>query len=64
MYQASKVLKRELFSIAPMVDVSDRFFRHFMRYLTPNAFLYTEMINEHAVLHSHKRKSILKYTPL
>ena len=43
--------KREYFSIAPMVDVSDKHFRHFMRYLTKHAWLYTEMVNENAVLY-------------
>ena len=46
------VLKREYFAIAPMVDVSDKYFRYFMRLLTRHAFLYTEMINENAVLHA------------
>ena len=53
---------RELFAIAPMVDVSDRFFRYFMRHLTPNAYLYTEMLNEHAILHSKKRDAMLRYS--
>ena len=43
-------LRREYFSIAPMVDVSDKYFRYFMRLLTRHAFLYTEMLNENAVL--------------
>lgn len=46
------VLKREYFAIAPMVDVSDKYFRHFMRLLTKHSFLYTEMLNEHAVIHA------------
>ena len=45
-------LKREYFSIAPMVDVSDNYFRYFMRLMTKHAFLYTEMINENAILHA------------
>ena len=45
-------LKREYFSIAPMVDVSDNYFRYFMRLMTKHAFLYTEMINENAVIHA------------
>jgi len=43
-------LKREYFAIAPMVDVSDKYFRYFMRHLTKHSFLYTEMLNENAVL--------------
>jgi tRNA-dihydrouridine synthase len=45
-------LRREYFAIAPMVDVSDKYFRYFMRLLSKHAFLYTEMLNEHAVLHA------------
>ena len=45
-------LKREYFSVAPMVDVSDKHFRYFMRLLTKHAWLYTEMVNENAVLHA------------
>lgn len=41
----------ERISIAPMVDVTDNYFRFFMRYLTKHAFLYTEMLNEHAIIH-------------
>ena len=42
--------KRELVSIAPMVDMTDNNFRFFSRKLTKHAFLYTEMINEHAII--------------
>lgn len=45
-------MQREYFAIAPMVDVSDKYFRYFMRLLTRHAFLYTEMVNENAVLHA------------
>ena len=55
----------ERFSIAPMVDVSDRFFRYFMRLLlSPRVPLYTEMLNEHAVLFAKQgREALLKYSP-
>jgi tRNA-dihydrouridine synthase A len=43
---------REYFAVAPMVDVSDKYQRYLMRHFTKRAFLYTEMINENAVLHS------------
>ena len=45
-------MRREYFSIAPMVDVSDKYFRYFMRKITKYAWLYTEMVNENAVLHA------------
>ena len=45
---------KERIAIAPMVDVTDNYFRFFMRRLTKHAFLYTEMLNEHAITHIHK----------
>ena len=45
---------KERIGIAPMVDVTDNYFRHFTRSLTKHAFLYTEMLNEHAILHIQK----------
>lgn len=59
------VRKREYFAIAPMVDVSDKFFRYLMRKMSKHAFLYTEMINEHAVLHSKDmvRGRLLDFSP-
>lgn len=58
-----KVTPRELFAIAPMVDVTDRHFRYFARLLTKKAFLYTEMLNEHAIIHSKKGKhAMLSYS--
>lgn len=45
---------KERISIAPMVDVTDNYFRYAMRLLTKHSFLYTEMINEHAIIHIHK----------
>jgi tRNA-dihydrouridine synthase A len=63
-YQVNQTLKREYFSVAPMVDVSDKYFRYFMRLLSKHAFLYTEMLNEHAVLHAHHgRDRLLSFTP-
>lgn len=50
-------------SIAPMVDVSDRHFRFFMRLLSKRVVLYTEMLNEHAILFARKgRESLLSYS--
>ena len=41
----------ERIAIAPMVDVSDIYFRHFMRSMSKNVFLYTEMLNERAIIY-------------
>ncbi len=39
------------FSIAPMMDCTDRFDRYFLRLITPHALLYSEMITTGAILH-------------
>jgi tRNA-dihydrouridine synthase A len=57
---------KERIAIAPMVDVTDNYFRHFMRYLTKNSFLYTEMLNEHAIIHIEKtgNTKLLDFSPV
>ena len=55
---------KERISIAPMVDVTDNNYRYFMRMITRHAFLYTEMINEHAIIHIEKtgNQKLLDFT--
>lgn len=43
-------------SIAPMVDVTDKHFRYFMRLLTKKALLYTEMITCEGIYHGDEEK--------
>jgi len=38
-------------AVAPMMDRTDRHCRYFLRLLTPNAWLYTEMLTAAAVVH-------------
>lgn len=42
-------------SLAPMVDRTDNNFRHFVRILSKNIMLYTEMITDKAIIHSSER---------
>jgi len=51
--------QRELLAIAPMVDVSNKYFRFLMRQLTRKSYLYTEMLNEHAIIHARKGRDVL-----
>ena len=51
---------KERIAIAPMVDVTDNYFRWFMRLLTKHSFLYTEMLNEHAIIYKTR---LLEFTP-
>ncbi len=49
-------------SIAPMMEVTDRHFRYFMRLLTKHALLYTPMITTQALLHGDKQR-LLDFSP-
>ncbi len=40
------------FCIAPMLDLTDRHFRFFVRTMSQKAFLYTELISSNALLHN------------
>jgi len=44
-------INRHRFSVAPMMDWTDRHCRYFMRLLSPSAFLYTEMVTAAAIHH-------------
>jgi tRNA-dihydrouridine synthase A len=44
------------FSVAPMMDWTDRHCRYFHRLLSPNAFLYTEMVTTGALIHGDKQR--------
>lgn len=39
------------FSIAPMLDWTDRHCRYFLRLLSRNTLLYTEMVTTGAIIH-------------
>jgi len=57
-----KNLNRRL-SIAPMLDLTDRHCRYFLRQLTRQTLLYTEMVTTGAVLRGH-RERLLAYDPV
>ncbi len=44
------------FSVAPMMDRTDRHFRFFCRLLSRQALLYTEMVTTGALIHSDKKR--------
>ncbi|RUT30955.1 tRNA dihydrouridine(20/20a) synthase DusA [Arsenicitalea aurantiaca] len=50
------------FSVAPMMDWTDRHCRHFHRLLTREALLFTEMVTSPAVLHG-PRERLLGFSP-
>ena len=49
-------------AVAPMMDWTDRHCRYFMRLLSPNIGLYTEMITAAAIHHGDKQ-SLLRFDP-
>ena len=44
------------FSVAPMMDWSDRHCRYLWRLISKNALLYTEMVTTGAVIHGHRER--------
>ena len=50
------------FSVAPMMECTDRYYRFFARILTRRALLYTEMITSGAALHGDRAR-ILGFDP-
>lgn len=51
-----------MLSIAPMMNVTDRHFRYFMRLITRRTLLYTPMIHAIAVIRGNRR-DLLDYNP-
>ena len=60
--QLTTMFKRHRFSIAPMMDWTDRHCRYFHRLMTRCALLYTEMVTADAVIHG-PRERLLGYSP-
>ena len=52
----------KIFSVAPMMDWTDRHCRYFHRLLAPNTLLYTEMVTAAAVVHGD-RVRLLGFDP-
>ena len=53
---------RPVVAVAPMMDWTDRHCRFFLRLLSPNALLYTEMVTAQAVLHGDRAR-LLGFDP-
>lgn len=47
---------REIISVAPMLDWTDRHYRYFMRQITAHTTLYTEMVVADAIIHGERDK--------
>lgn len=53
-------MHKRIFSVAPMMDFTDRHCRFFLRLISKYSWLYTEMINVNAILHGD-RDFLLKF---
>lgn len=51
-----------LFSLAPMLDVTDRHFRFFVRLLSKETLLYSEMVTTGALLHGKDPERFLNFS--
>ena len=51
-----------VFSVAPMMDLTDRHFRYLARRLTRHALLFSEMVTAKAILHGN-REFLLGFNP-
>ena len=45
-------------SVAPMLDWTDRYYRYFIRLITQNTLLYTEMVTTGALLHGDRSRHL------
>lgn len=52
------------FSVAPMLDCTDKHFRVLMRQISSKALLYTEMVVANALHHSKCKKRLLDFNPI
>ena len=52
------------FSVAPMLDCTDRHFRVLMRQISQHALLYSEMVVAQALHHSNRRDKLLDFDPV
>jgi tRNA-dihydrouridine synthase A len=52
------------FSVAPMLDCTDRHFRVLMRQISRRALLYTEMVVAQALHYTNRRDRLLDFDPI
>lgn len=52
------------FSVAPMMDYTDRHFRVLMRQVSRRSLLYTEMVVAQALHHSERRDRLIDFDPI
>jgi len=50
-------------AVAPMLDWTDRYYRHFARLITRHTWLYTEMVTTGALIHGDRQR-FLRFEPM
>jgi tRNA-dihydrouridine synthase A len=58
MYHKTLKNKENIFSVAPMMDWTDRHCRYFLRLISASTLLYSEMVTAPAVIHGSREKLI------
>jgi tRNA-dihydrouridine synthase A len=61
--QVTSKIRREFFAVAPMVDVSDKYFLYLMRLMSKRSILYTQMLNENAILNNKNLDRLFGFMP-
>jgi len=56
-------IKSPIFSVAPMMEWTDRHCRYFHRLLSKQALLYTEMVTTGALIHGDNPQRFLRFNP-
>lgn len=59
----NREIGRDVLSVAPMMDWTDRHYRYLMRLLTKRTKLYTEMVVENTLKHSPVAEGYLRFHP-
>lgn len=60
----TKKVGRDVLSVAPMMEWTDRHYRYLMRLLTRHTKLYTEMVVENTLKHSPVAQGYLRFHPV
>ena len=58
-----RMIMEKIFALAPMMSITDRHFRVFMRHIFPRSQLYTEMISTGSIIHG-ERLEALEFDPV
>ena len=62
--KSKKTIDHHKFQVAPMVDVTNSYFRVFFRLISENVLLFTEMIHSGSIVDPKTRDYKLKFFPV